>query len=248
VSKVVLSLVVTLLALIAASSLASAQVPPCTTLSGSAFSYCVSDTGNVVQMETPLGTQHLSTVSPEEGYGVCDVETGVRYFDYNDGAHNWQNHATVLSTSPLSIGRTTSDGLWQLVETFTTSKSDSSIKIKMELINQAAINKRALLVRYANVNVNGSSSDFLLATTVSADAIDTADPPASPGMQLRDVKGAGPNVLPLVQKVSTGPDPCAPTANSGNPFVLTDGSLELVYAATVPKNGSKTFTALYRPF
>lgn len=246
-SKVVLSLVVTLLALIALSGLASAQVPPCTTLSGSAFSYCVSDTGNVVQMETPLGTQHLSTTSPGEGYGVCDVETGVRYFDYNDGAHNWKT-AQVFSTNPLVIRRTTSDGLWQLEQTFTTSKSDSSIKVKMELINQAAINKRALLVRYADVNVNGSSSDYLMATTISADAIDTIDPPASPGMQLRDAKGAGANVLPIVQKVPSGPDPCAPAANSGNPFTVNDGSLELVYAATVPRNGSKTFNALYRPF
>lgn len=247
-SKVVLSLVVTLLALVALSNQASAQVPPCTTLSGSAFNYCVSDSGNVVQMETPLGTQHLSTTSPAEGYGICDIETGVRYFDYNGGAHNWQKKVNVISTSPLVLGRTTTDGLWQLQETFTTSTSDSSIRIKMELHNQAAVNKRALLVRYADVNVNGSSSDYLMATTISADAIDTVSPPASPGMQLRDVKGAGPNVLPIVQKVPSGPDPCAPAAHSGNPFTVNNGSLELVYGTTVPKNGSRTFTALYRPF
>src|SRR5215831_2935273 len=71
-----LSLAVTLLALVALSNLASAQIPTCTPLSGGsgnfAFNYCVTDNGNVVQMQSGNVFEFLSTSKPREGFGVCD--------------------------------------------------------------------------------------------------------------------------------------------------------------------------------
>lgn len=46
---------------------------------------------------------------------------------------------------------------------------------------------------------------------------------------------------------SGGPDPCNPTANlAPQPFV-GDGSIDVLYLLTVPKNSTKTFNMTYKP-
>jgi hypothetical protein len=243
-----LSLVVTLLALIAFAGLASAQVPPCTTLpAGTDSEFCVTDNGNTVIMKM-LGHQQLSSLIPGEGYGICDHFSGIEYYDYSDGggvSTNWKP-AVLLSSTPLVIGRKTDDGIWELRQTFTTS-ADGSIKVKMDLNNQTGVNRKATLVRYANVSVDGTASDAFVATSLSAVASDTADPVVSPGIQLLNAsKLAG---IPLVQKVTSGPHPCTPEADNAGPFALTDGSLELYFDQfTVRRNGVKSATLVYRPF
>ena len=252
-SKVVLSLVVTLLVLTALSSLASAQTKCETTLSGGAgnfaYNYCVSHDSTIVHMETPLTFQHLSTTAPSEGYGFCDLDTNTAYYDYADGgaSSNWGN-SVVLAQQPnlLVISRPTSDGLWDLTETFTTSTADSSIAIKMELTNedQSKKSKRVNLVRFANVNVNGSASNLFQVTPFSVVAGATGV--GSPGIQLRDAGKAANTPIGLTKP--SGPDPCNPTANSKAPFFTSDGAEELLYVRTIPKNESRTATVLYRPF
>ena len=252
-SKLVLSLVVTLLALTALSSLASAQTKCETTLSGGsgnfAFNYCVSHEGTIVHMETPLTFQHLSTSAPSEGYGVCELDTNTAYYDYADGGatSNWGN-ALILAQQPglLVLERPTADGHWDLIQTFTTSTADTSIKVKMELVNTDSNgkNKKVNLVRFANVNVNGSASNLFQVTPFSVDAGSTAV--GSPGIQLRDA-GKAPNT-PIGLSKPNGPDPCNPTANSKAPFFTSDGAEELLYVRTIPKNGTNTATVLYRPF
>jgi hypothetical protein len=256
------SLVVILLSLIALGSLASAQTKDttcATSLAGGsgnfAFNYCVSPNGNIVQMETPLGFQHLAAAHLSEGVGLCDITAGnVEYSDFGDGGvsttHFWLD-PVVVSTSPLVIGRKTDDGIWQLLQTFTTSAADSSIKVKMDIINQTAIKREATLVRYADVNVNlNGLTDLFQATLLSASASDLFGTPRSPGMQLRDAAHGTPT--PHVQNVQTGPSPCNASAHAKEPFFAGPGSLVLVYGEgggiTVPANGKKTATALYRPF
>jgi len=265
--KKILSLAVTLLALIALSGLASAQTKDITCkthLSGgtgnSAFDYCVSPNGNIVQMETPSGFQHLISNHKSEGYGLCDVTGGnVAYYDYGDGGvsstHVW------LSPLPIngSISRTTNDTNWELVQTFTGDPKNSAVKVKMELINHSTENRKVKLVRFADVKVNGGASgngvsDVFMATLFSAATSDGVVPSSiSPGIELRDATNGKPT--PYVQKVQVGPNPCSPTANVDltKAFLFTPGSLELVYDLggndiVVPANGKKTFTALYRPF
>jgi len=252
-SRVVLSLAVTLLALLALSSLASAQTKCETTLSGGAgnfaFNYCVSHEGTIVHMETPLTFEHLSTSAPREGYGVCELDTNTAYYDYADGGatSNW-NDAVVLTQQPnlLVIERTTSDAHWDLLQTFTTSTADTSIKVKMELVNTDpnGKNKKVNLVRFANVNINGSASNLFEVTPFSVVAGATAA--GSPGIQLRDAGKASNTPIGLTKP--TGPDPCNPTANSKAPFFTSDGAEELLYVRTIPKNGTNTATVLYRPF
>ena len=264
------SLVFTLLALIAFGSLASAQsgtkdIGCLQQLAGGSgnfsYNYCVSGHGNVTQMETPLGVHHLIAGHISEGYGLCDQTTGNEYFDYGDGGvsttHFWGTPVVLSTTPSLVIGRTSDDGIWQIRQTFTKSDADSSIRIKMDVMNQTAITREALLVRFADIKVNGGATgngvtDLFQETLLSASTSDSVrTTPQAPGMQLRDAGHGTPT--PHVQKVQTGPAPCSATANiPTKPFVVTPGSLELVYGEdtpiTLPANGVKTATVLYRPF
>jgi len=251
-----ISLVVILLALIAFGGLASAQTSVCDPwpLSDVAlifagpplYEYCVSNHGNIVHLETPLGFNHLVPGHLSEGYGLCDVGSNTAYYDYADGGatSNWLP-PNVGRSYPLVIERTTSDGLWKLTQTFTAA-ADGSIKIKMELANHnlQGTSRKANLVRFANVNVNSNASNLFLITASSVVAGSPAG--GSPGIQLRD-GGKTPNT-PIGLTKPDVPDPCNPTANSNAPFFTSDGAEELLYVLAVPNGGTKTANVLYRPF
>ena len=49
--------------------------------------YCVTANGNITQLETPQGHEHIAVGAFGEGYGLCDATVGsaqVPYFDYAD--------------------------------------------------------------------------------------------------------------------------------------------------------------------
>jgi hypothetical protein len=253
VSKLV-SLALVLLALMAFSSFASAQA---TTVCQSTFAspgglfslqFCVTGNGNIAQYATPIGLEHIRTGTIGEGYGICDLTSGVEYADYSGGGAtaNWLapviNQPGGPNTFPLSIFRTTSDGVWQLRQTFTRSVGDRAVKIKMELFNQTAVARSVNLLRYADLDANAQPANMFQATVFSA----TASNINQVGIQLRD---AGKKLnTPIVQTIPGGPQPCTPAANASGTAFVGNGSVELVYQLTVPKNNKKTVTVLYRPF
>lgn len=241
-------LALTLLALIALSNLASAQATtncafPAVSGAGNFFlGYCVSVNGNIVLLETPVANENIRTGTIGEGYGICDPTTGVEYADYAGGnaTNNWLP-PVLLSASPLTIGRTTSDGIWQLKQTFTRNVADRAVKIKMELINQTAVARDAVLLRYADIDANGLNNNLFQATMFSASASNINQV----GIQLKD--GAHGANTPIVQTIPGVPQPCTPAVNAAGAAFVGNGSLELVYQLTVPKNGKKTVNVVYRP-
>jgi hypothetical protein len=145
----------------------------------------------------------------------------------------------------LVIERTTSDGLWKLTQTFTTSP-DGSIKIKMELANHnlQGTSRKANLVQFANVNVNSSARNLFAVTSSSIVASSTTG--GSPAIQLRDA-GKAPNT-PIGLTKPDAADRCNPTANGKAPLFTSDGAEELLYVLAVPNGGHKTASVIYRPF
>lgn len=251
-----LSLVVTLLALIALSSLASAQTTTCDPsrvfsagTGDFAMQFCVTDNGNIAQYATPLANEHILGGTIGEGYGICDEfdpAAPVEYYDYAGGGAINFDPPTVdqpggPNTLPLTITRLTFDGLWKLSQTFTQNIPDRAIKIKMEVKNLTAKDRAVNLVRYADIDASSKSRNTFLVTPFSA----LADAFSDVGVQLRDA-GHG-STVPIVQTVSGGPSPCTPDANAATSVFTGNGSLILNYNRTVPKNGSKTVTVLYRP-
>ena len=132
--------------------------------------YCVAANGNIVQLETPLGHHQVSS-DRGEGYGVCDLNSSVSYYDYagNGNSGNW-GQPTVVSHNATSvkIARTTADGLWTLTQTITQVPGTVSAKVAMSLKNNSNIAKTALLMRYANLDADGIALNNLDATINSA--------------------------------------------------------------------------------
>src|SRR5215467_14805622 len=251
-----ISLVVILLASIALCGPASAQTSVCDPwplhdvalifAGAPVFEYCVSNNGNIDHLETPLGFNHLVPGHLSEGYGICDIGNKTAYYDYGDGGatSNWLP-PNVGRSYPLVIERTTSDGLWKLTQTFTTSV-DGTIKIKMELANHnlQGTSRKANLVRFANVNVNGSAPNHFAVTPTSIVASSTTG--GSPGIQLQDAGKALNTPIGLTKPDAR--DPCNPTANSKAPLFTSDGAEELLYVLTVPIGEQETASVFYRPF
>jgi len=239
--------------LLALATMASAQA---TTVCQSTFTsgaglfslqFCVTDNGNIAQLSTPVGVEHIRTGTIGEGYGICDTTTGVEYADYSGGGAtaNWLPPVITqpggANTFPLTIGRTTSDGIWQLRQTFTRNVGDRAVKIKMELFNQTAVTRTANLVRYADVDANGAAANAFQATLFSAYAANIN----LVGIQLRDV-AHGANT-PVAQNVPDVVRPCTPFANAAGAAFVGNGSLELLYTLSVPKNSKKTINVMYLP-
>jgi hypothetical protein len=245
------SLALTLLALIALSSLSSAKTA-CQSIfsagSGTfAMQFCVTENGNITQYATPTSSEHFSSQS--EGYGVCD-NTGdihgnpVNYYDYAaGGALHWDT-ATVdqpggANTFPLTITRNSSDGLWKLVQTFSQSAKDRAVKIRMDLTNNSTIDRQVSILRFADIDANGLTSNDFEASLFSS----FAGNQDQVGIQLRDWANVA-NV-PFVLSVPDAPKPCNFAAStvqfSGN------GSLGLLYNRTIKAQSSKTVKVQYRP-
>lgn len=136
--------------------------------SGATFlSFCVTANGNVLGFTAPQG---FSQESSQEGYGIC-ASTGsttppsVSYTDeaVNDSG-NWLPSTITqpngVNKFPLTIVRVTSDGLWQLKQTFSRNTSDRYVKVVMALTNLSGIAKNVNLLRYMDVNGDGATTNY----------------------------------------------------------------------------------------
>ena len=216
--------------------------------------YCVTANGNIVQLETPAGHPQVSS-DGGEGYGVCDQNTGVAYYDYagNGESGNW-GPATVVSHNATSvkIARTTGDGLWTLTETITQVAGTSpSAKIAMTLNNNSATLKTALLMRYANVDADGVVLNNLDGTTNSAYGSNSSSNHNALqhafGLVLQNIGTSRFPYVGFVQNGHQGPAPCNFRAFFATaPEIAIDGSLVMIYEPTMVGHGSATVTVGYK--
>jgi hypothetical protein len=112
-----------------------------------------------------LGHEHIAFGDFSEGYGICDLNSGVAYDDYADSGDsgNW-GAATVLGQTATSvkIARSTRDGIWTLTQTFTQMAGTSSVKVGMVLKNNTGAERTALLMRFADVDADGVFQNSLM--------------------------------------------------------------------------------------
>lgn len=219
------------------------------------LAFCVTANGNITQIETPSGHQQMGPGG--EGYGICNESPAQNYTDYAvSDTGNWNPPIVVSkSTTSVKIARSTSDGNWTLTQTFTITAKPSSITIVMALKNNQAVPKVAYLVRFADVNPDGTVFFSLGATSSGAFAWSaggvTINPPYY-GLQLENVGTPPfPYLQGFAQYVPSGPNACAFAFNA-YPYGTSDGgrtgwSLVLAYVGTVPAGGTKTATLTYRP-
>jgi hypothetical protein len=217
--------------------------------------FCVTDHGNIAELQTPIGHPLVSVEDRSEGYAICDVSgpSRVAYSDFGFFVEtgNW-NNPVVLSqtTTSVKIARTTSDGIWTLTQTISQVASNASVKIVMALKNNTAVPREAFLVRYADVDVDDFLDNNFDGTTSSAFAWNpiSSDSAAPVGLLLQNIgtlRGIG--TEGFGQNTFEPPDPCNPGATFPPSTLLsTDGSLVLLYDMHVPKQGSQSVMMNYK--
>lgn len=215
--------------------------------------YCVTANGNITELETPLNQEHIALGDFGEGYGMCDDNSNVAYFDYADfgDTPNWRPSTIVSQTaSSLKIARTTADGVWTLTQTISQVTGTSSVKIAMTLKNNSTVDRSIDLMRYADVDSSGNS-DFITnqdATINTAFAWNSVGVDTNPfGLVMQNVGTSLFDYQGIVQAHPGGPSPCSAFADSvPGPLTATDGSIVMIYFLSVPKGASKTVTVSYR--
>jgi hypothetical protein len=224
---------------------------------GTFLQFCVADTGNITRIETPQTHELVADGGGTDGYGICDANAVVPYFDYGvlDGdSGNWQPPVTLSSTSKsVKIARTTSDGIWTLTQTITLVPATPGIQIQMALKNNTAISRAAYLSRWVDINVDGTVlNDFSATRNTAAGWLPTV-PFANNfgvGLQLENsVHSQFGFVSGYAQPTYHGPNPCNfAGAGSSTPVVNIDGSIVMSYVDTIGPGKTKTATMVYRGF
>jgi len=114
---------------------------------------------------------------------MCDLTNG-NYVGYHDcgiyGDSGWRASTLTqpngLNTFPLTIKRTTSDGIWTLTQAFSRSTTAPSVKIATALRNNSAVGKWAYFERFADIDGGGIYNSSTAARfpygVRSADAMD----------------------------------------------------------------------------
>jgi len=217
--------------------------------------YCVTANGNVTVFESPSGQEHIAIGKDGEGYGLCDfTDKKVQYFDYAEfgDSGNWGLPSVVSQTrNSVKIARTTNDGIWTLTQAFTQVTGNlPAVKITMTLKNNTAIDRDALLIRYADVDAAGLSKNNFDSTINSAFGWNSVGASGPFGLVLQNFgESSIPDYAGFAQTVPAGPAPCSPFAHvlSGARSV-NDGSIFMVYEAVVPHGTSQTAAVSYKGF
>jgi len=222
---------------------------PFSTGTGNTFlKYCVTANGNIVQLETPQGVEHVAVGTIGEGYGVCDFNTNTGYFDYAGfGDSGWGPAKLVKQTATsVKIARTTTDGIFTLTQTITEVPGTLPwIKISMALKNNSAVARDAFLIRYVDVDADGVAKNNFDTTEDSAFAWNSLGSFAGFGLVVQNVGQGAVVINTLTQFQAAGPDPCNPVFNL-HLLTNTDGSLGLEYLVELGKGASTTVNTIYR--
>jgi len=213
--------------------------------------YCVTANGNITQFEAPQGHEHIAVGAFSEGYGICDLNANIAYFDYADSgdSDNW-GPATVANqgTKSVKIVRTTSDGLWTLTQTITLATGTPPMAdITMTLKNNSSIQKSVRLIRFADVDADGTFNNNFDGTVNSAFGWNSFGATHAFGMVLLNV---GKTIFAhggYGQNVAFGPSPCDPfTHTNFSTSGGIDGSIAHFYTIDVAKGSTATVKVAYK--
>ena len=222
-----------------------------TFISGSGSTYmnfCTSANGNISRIQTPSGWDQLYFGA--EGYGICDETNLYGYYDwgqYGDSG-NWMA-ATITqpngpSTFPLTITRTTSDGVFTLKQVFSQNKTTPGIKVTMTLTNNSDIVRETFLTRFADIDADtfsGGGGNTFDSTEFSAWGVVPGG-----GAHGLIARGSSSKWWRQARVVSGFQDPCKPTLLS-TPF-NGDGASLLIWQPGFGPHQSLTMSMEYRPF
>jgi hypothetical protein len=213
--------------------------------------FCVTVNGNIVEFKSPQPYEHIREGTVLEGYGICDFGSEVRYFDWAaEASTNWEPATISGSSLPLTIKRTTSDGIYTLTQVISRNTADPAVIIAMTLKNNTAAPHDFSLLRYADVDANNADAgSFHNWFDFDRESAWGYNPGFNLfGMMLYSVPTAQPH-FSFVQNTANPPDPCSPVDNlpSTTPW-FGDGSVGMDWNGTLKAGKSMTVTGEYRRF
>jgi hypothetical protein len=207
--------------------------------------FCVTKNGNIVQFASPSGIEYIAHAPAGEGYGFCDFNTQVSYYDYAGygDSGNWQPPVKVSQTaSSVKISRKTSDGRFTLVQTISLVPANILANVQMTITNNSAATAHIGLLRYADADVQNNPNNSFDTTLRTVFGYNNGQY----GLTLRHASGSALNGG-IVQAIPGGPNPCQPFLHSLSPF-SGDGSLEMQYDFQLSKATTKSVIVQYRSF
>jgi hypothetical protein len=213
--------------------------------------FCVTVNGNVAQLTSPGGFEHIREGTILEGYSICDFGSLTRYYDFAAAdSGNWQNPVVTGTGLPLTIKRTTSDGIYTLTQVFNRNTVEPAVKITMTLKNNTAAAHDFALVRYADIDANNAhGGDFQNLFDYDRESAWGYNNGFNLfGVMLYSVPTGQPHFA-FVQNTADFPDSCSPVANLPltTPF-LGDGSVGMDWNGTLGASKAITVTGEYRRF
>jgi len=213
--------------------------------------FCVTLNGNVVQLTSPKGSEHIREGTILEGYSICDFGSLTRYYDFAAAdSGNWQPAIVTGVTLPLTVKRTTSDGIYSLTQVFSRNTVDPAVIVAMTLKNNTAASHDFALVRYADIDANnangGTFKNFFDFDHQSAWGYNNGFNLF--GVMLYSVPTGQPHFA-FVQNTADFPDSCNPVANlpATTPF-FGDGSVAIDWNGTLGAHKAITVSGEYRRF
>jgi hypothetical protein len=226
---------------------------PFTAGTGNKFiKYCVTVNGNIVSFQSPATHEYLASSPIGEGYAVCDFASGTRYYDYAGyGSSGW-GAATQVSSSATSvkIARTTNDGLYTLTQTITLNAGQSLAQVSMALKNNDTSAHDVGLIRYADVDANGSTSNSFDYTNRTAFGYTPGSTTLGYGLQTIFVSNSANAFFngAFSQDVPNGPT-CQIFTSVLGPLQSTDGSIFTeADSPTLAPKASATVVTQYKSF
>lgn len=217
------------------------------------LNYCVTVNGNITQLETPQGHEHIAVGVFGEGYSVCDasIHPTVGYFDYAGfgDSGTWGPSTLVNQTATaVKIVRTTIDGFWTLTQTITQVASTGSINVNMTLKNNSTMDRPAILMRYADVDADGTFLNSFDETTRTAFGWQASGFGAiNSGIQIQNVGTTPFQRIAVANNSPVGPS-CTQPGTVGTQ-TQTDGSIFMIYTlGTVAHGKTVSVTSNYKGF
>ena len=135
----------------------------------SLFKWAISSHGNIIDLESPANFSHLQDA---EGYVVSmNTSIGViRYYDAgfvepsfcSGNIRAWSSAVFESGLNPngTTLTRSTCDGAWQLIQTFTMNPINHELTVTMTLKNTSGFNYTGVqLGRYFDGNIDNDYSD-----------------------------------------------------------------------------------------
>jgi hypothetical protein len=134
--------------------------------------FCLSDRGNLVQLESPAGVEHLAAGAHGEGYAVCSA-TGTHGYDAGYAGLGFGPPAIDQpkgpDTLPLTITRTSLDGAVEIRQTFARDVKEKDVTITMVVRNVSGATLSGVQVtRYFDGDIDASQGDDSYARTLDS--------------------------------------------------------------------------------